>query len=132
MPNRLHCLPRNAPTPLCQKVKEELSRMESFGIITADTSAYGLGAVLLQQYGDTWKLVAYTSKAMTETEHLYSQIGKEALSLVWTCEKFSDYAIGKKIQLETDHKPLVPSFGKTNLDCPTPKNFEMSPAPDVI
>ena len=89
--------------------------------ITADASAYGLGAVLLQQHGDTWKPVAYTSKAMTETERRYSQIEKEALALVWACEKFSDYVIGKKIQLETDHKPLVPLLGKTNLDCLPPR-----------
>ena len=40
---------------------------------------------------------------------------------MWACEKFSDYVIGKKIQLETDHKPLVPLLGKTNLDCLPPR-----------
>ena len=89
--------------------------------ITVDASAYGLGAVLLQQHGDTWKPVASASKAMSETECRYSPIEKEALALVWACEKFSDYVISKKIQLETDHKPLVPLLGKTNLDCLPPR-----------
>ena len=70
--------------------------------IMADASAYGLGAVLHQHHDEAWKPVAYASKSMTETEHRNSQIGKEALALVWACEKFEDYVLGKKIQLETD------------------------------
>ena len=57
---------------------------------------------------------------MTDTEKRYSQIEKDALALVWACEKLSDYVIGKAIFLETDHKPLLPLLGKTNLDCLSP------------
>ena len=89
--------------------------------ITADASAYGLGAVLLQQQDTVWKPVAYASKSMTGTERRYSQIEKEALALVWACEKFEDYVLGKMIQLETDHKPLVPLLGTTHLDCLPPR-----------
>ena len=89
--------------------------------ITADASAYGLGAVLLQRQDEVWKPVAYSSKSMTETERRYSQIEKEALALVWACEKFEDYVLGKEIQLETDHKPLVPLLGRTHLDCLPPR-----------
>ena len=89
--------------------------------ISADASAYGLGAVLLQQHVDHWKPVAFASRSMTDTESRYSQIEKEALALVWACDKFSDYILGKDIQLETDHKPLVPLLGKTNLDCLPPR-----------
>ena len=91
--------------------------------ISADASAYGLGAVLLQQQDEVWKPVAYASKSMTETERRYSQIEKEALALVWACEKFEDYVLGKEIQLETDHKPLVPLLGKIHLDCLPPSMF---------
>ena len=48
---------------------------------------------------------------------LYSLIEKEALALVWAYEKFEDYVLGKEIQLETDHKPLVPLLRKTHKDC---------------
>ena len=89
--------------------------------ISADASAYGLGAVLLQQHADMWQPVAFASRSMTDTERRYSQIEKEALALVWACEKFGDYVIGKDITLETDHKPLVPLLGKTNLDCLPPR-----------
>ena len=68
-----------------------------------------------------WKPVAYMSKSMTETECRYLQIEKEALALVWACEKFEDYVLGKEIHLETDHKPLVPLLGKADLDCLLPR-----------
>ena len=59
--------------------------------IRADASAYRLRAVLLQHHeGEDWTPVAYASKSMSETEKCYSQIEKEALALVWACEKFAD------------------------------------------
>ena len=84
--------------------------------IFADASAYGLGAVLLQQHGDDWKPVALASRSMTDTEWHYSQIEKEALALIWACERFLDYVLGKHIDLETDNKPLVPLMSTTSLD----------------
>ena len=90
--------------------------------ISADTSSYGLGAVLLQNTdGTTWQPVAFTSRALSETELRYAQIEKEALALVYACEKFSDYVLGKNILLETDHKPLVPLFGSKSLDTLPPR-----------
>ena len=90
--------------------------------ISADASAYGLGAVLLQsQDGVTWQPVAFASRSLSETEMRYAQIEKEALALVYACEKFSDYVLGKPILLETDHKPLVPLLGNKSLDTLPPR-----------
>ena len=113
-----------------KNVKEELTKPTVLALydpnsktkIRADASAYGLGAVLLQyQEGEDWKPIAYASKSMTETKKRYSQIEKEALALVWACEKFADYVIGKNIQIETDHKPLVPLLGTKQLDSLPPR-----------
>ena len=84
--------------------------------ISADASSHGLGAVLLQKHGKEWQLVAYASRAMTETETRYAQIEKEALAITWACEKFSTYILGKHISIETDHKPLIPILGSKHLD----------------
>ena len=89
--------------------------------ISADASSYGLGAVLLQYHSDTWKPVAFASHSLTDTEHRYAQIEKEALALTWACERFSEYVLGKQIQLETDHKPLVPILGNKSLDSLPPR-----------
>lgn len=40
--------------------------------ISTDASKEGLGAVLLQAEGDSWKPVAYTSRSMTKTEQRYA------------------------------------------------------------
>ena len=54
-------------------------------------------------------------------EMLANREGRVTHALVWACEKFADYVSGKAILLETDHKPLVPLLGKTNLDCLPPR-----------
>ena len=80
--------------------------------ITADSSSYGLGAVIEQCSGDNiWRPLAYASRTITETESRYAPIEKEALSLTWACEKFSSFVLGRKFQLYTDHKPLVEIMG---------------------
>ena len=111
------------------KVKEEVSSprvlalydLEKETEISADASAYGLGAVLLQKHGSDWRPVAFASRALTEMESRYAQIEKEALALTWSCEKFSSYILGKPVQLETDHKPLVPILGHKSLDSLPPR-----------
>ena len=84
--------------------------------ISADTSAYGLGAVLLQQHQYKWRLVAFASCALNETEIHCTQIEEAALALTWALERFSKYVLGKVIQLKTDHKPLIPVLGQKTLD----------------
>ena len=105
-------------------VKEELAKPTTLAFydpaavtkVSADASAYGLGAVLLQKIDGHWKPVAYVSCSMSETEQRYAQIEKEALAATWACEKFSDFVLGQHIVLETDHKPLVPLLGIKDLD----------------
>ena len=75
--------------------------------ISADAPSHSLGAVLLQLNEFLWQPVAYASRALTDTERRYAQIEK-ALAVTWGCERFSSYIIGKHVQIETDHKPLVP------------------------
>ncbi|RVE55527.1 hypothetical protein OJAV_G00235410 [Oryzias javanicus] len=86
-------------------------------LVSADSSSYGMGAVLLQkQEEDGWKPVAYASRALSDTEQRYAQIEKEALALTWACERFQEFLIGKSFHMETDHKPLVPLLGSKRLD----------------
>ena len=86
----------------------------------------GLGAVLLQRFGEGWKPVVYASRSMTETEGRYAQVEKEALAPIWACEKFATYILGGKILIETDHWPLVSLLGQKNLDRLTSQNPPIS------
>ena len=75
--------------------------------VSTDASNKGLGAVLYQKHGEDWLPVHYASRALTPTEQKYAAIEKEALGLVFGCQKFDEYIYGREISLETDHKPLV-------------------------
>jgi len=112
-----------------EKVKEEISSPRILAHydtkketkISVDASAYGLGAVLLQRHDTGWRPVAFASRSLSQAESRYAQIEKEALALTWACERFSEYVLGKVIELETDHKPLVPIMGKKSLDTLPPR-----------
>ena len=91
-------------------------------VISSDASSFGLGAVLLQLQEDgTRKLVYYASRSLSETEKRYAVIEKEALAVTWACDKFSDYVLGMKFTVETDHKPLVHLFTSTDLSKMPPR-----------
>ncbi|KAL9966532.1 hypothetical protein ACROYT_G024620 [Oculina patagonica] len=85
--------------------------------IVADASPVGLGAVLTQQHGETWRVVSYASRSLTDVERRYSQTAKEALALVWACERFNMYVSGLSFELETDHKPLERIYSRTSKPC---------------
>ena len=58
---------------------------------------------------------------MTDTEQRYAQIEKEALAIIWACNKFCTFIIGKHFEIETDHKPLVPPLRSKHLDTLPPR-----------
>lgn len=108
-----------------QELKRLISRSETLAYfrtncrtrIVADASPVGLGAVLTQQHGETWRVVSYASRSLTDVERRYSQTEKEALALVWACERFNMYVTGLSFELETDHKPLERIYSRTSKPC---------------
>ena len=67
-----------------------------------------------QFQGEEWRAVSYASRNLSDVERRYAQTEKEALALVWACERFNVYVCGHEFELETDHKPLECIFGKTS------------------
>ena len=80
--------------------------------IVADASPVGLGAVLIQMQGVEWRAIAYASGGLKDVERRYSQTEREALALVWACERFNVYSFGREFELETDHKLLEYIYSK--------------------
>ena len=71
--------------------------------LTVDASKYGLGAALIQNE----KPVSFGSASLNLTQQSYAQIEKELLAVVFGLEHFHYYTYGRKILVETDHKPLL-------------------------
>ena len=70
--------------------------------LQCDASDKGLGAVLMQDDHP----VAYASRALRDPETRYAQIEKELLTVVYGLEKFHTYTYGRRLTVESDHKPL--------------------------
>jgi hypothetical protein len=85
--------------------------------VIGDAGPVGLGAVLVQEQKDGPVAVCYASRSLTDCERRYSQTEKEALGLVWACEKFHAYIYGMRFDLVTDHKPLETIYGPRSRPC---------------
>ena len=77
--------------------------------LMTDASPVGIAAVLTQtnpSKADDKRIIAYASKSLTDTEKRYSQIEKEGLAVVWSCERLSIYLIGSQFEIQTDNKAI--------------------------
>ncbi|CAC5365635.1 unnamed protein product [Mytilus coruscus] len=70
--------------------------------VSCDASQCGLGAMLIQDN----KPVAYASRLLTDAESRYANIERELIGVLFGLERFNDYTYGKRLNVESDHKPL--------------------------
>ena len=102
-----------------EALKHQLCKTEMLGYfdkdakttVIADAGPTGLGAVLTQRQGGETRVIQYASRSLTDVERRYSQTEKEALALVWACERFHLFLYGTPFDLVTDHKPLQVIYG---------------------
>ena len=52
------------------------------------------------------QLIAFASKSLTDAETRYANIERELLAIVFACQRFSTYLLGRSFIAESDHKPL--------------------------
>ena len=80
-------------------------------ILSCNASSIGVGAVLAHQ-NEKWIESTYLLclKNPVPTEKIYSQLDKEALSIIFGVTKFQQYLFRKHFTLFTDHKPLIYLF----------------------
>ena len=76
--------------------------------LVTDASPSGLSAILMQNTPgeEDRRVVAYSSRALTDVERRYSQTEREALAIVWAVERLHLYLYGSHFKLITDCKPV--------------------------
>lgn len=76
--------------------------------LQTDSSSFGIGAVLSQEYNGKEHVIAYISRALTKNEVKYSVTEKECISIIWACEKFRCYLeSATPFTVITDHHSLL-------------------------
>lgn len=65
----------------------------------------------MQEYQGEMRVICYASRLLTDCESRYSMTEKEALAVVWACEKFHIYLYGIDFELITHHRPLEVLYG---------------------
>lgn len=117
----IHLTEKNVPfnwSDDCEKAFVELKTMlisdrvlrlpdfdQEFTIET-DASGVGLGGVLSQKHGNTYKPIAFFSKHLSKVERNYSTSERELLAIVLSVEYFKQYVYGRHFKIITDHQPL--------------------------
>jgi transposase InsO family protein len=74
--------------------------------LRTDASNRGIGAALLQDFGEGLRPIAYASRKLNSAEQNYATVEKECLATVWGIKKFERFLYGTEFILETDHQPL--------------------------
>eukprot|EP00794_Sanderia_malayensis_P002386 gene2386-biopygen1273 len=76
-------------------------------LLQTDASDVGLGAVLAQLDADGQeRVIAYASYTLSQREHNYTAMEKEALAVVFAAKHFRFYLLGHKFSVITDNSAL--------------------------
>ena len=77
-------------------------------LLETDASGYGIAAVLMQRRtpSDQWKPIQFASRSLNDAEKNYSNLEREALSVVFGIEKFQKFLLGSEFVIHNDQRPL--------------------------
>ena len=75
-------------------------------IVHTDASGYATGAVLMQQFDDGLRPIAFLSKKMTKAERNYPVHEQELLAILNALKAWRHYPGGRRFTVLTDHQSL--------------------------
>jgi hypothetical protein len=59
-------------------------------------------------------VIMHCSRTLSSVERRYSQVEKEALAVIWACERLHLYVYGSEFDIITDNKAEELIFGNPN------------------
>jgi hypothetical protein len=80
--------------------------------LLTDASATAIGAILLQEFDDVQRVVAYFSKQITSDQRHYHSYELETMAVVYELQHFRVYLIGIQFTVVTDCNALKTTFSK--------------------
>ena len=77
-------------------------------LLETDSSSYGVAAVLMQRdnHNGMWTPVEFASRSLNSSEKNYSNLEREALSVIFGITKFRKYLLGMPFIIHNDQQPL--------------------------
>ncbi len=78
--------------------------------LACDASSYGIGIVLSHSIAGEERPISFASSTLTPAQQNYSQLDKEALSIIYGLKHFHQYLYGRKFTILCDNKPLIHLF----------------------
>lgn len=76
-------------------------------ILQTDSSSYGIGAVLSQEFPDGERAICFLSRSLTRQERNYSAVQREALAVIYSIEHLRHYLEGVHFKVITDCHSLL-------------------------
>ena len=87
---------------LCVDPLVQPHSLQKEATVTTDASEKTIGGVLSQEGHP----VIYVSRKLTPAEQNYSNVEREALAIVFLVTRLKQFLLGRRFNLQTDHKPL--------------------------
>ena len=106
----------------------KLPRLDKPFVLRTDSSNYAVAAVVMQEHDGILFPVNFASKKLSDQEFKYPISQKEALAIIFGCQRFHKYLYGRKFILETDHRPLTVLKGADST-CPRLMRWALSLQP---
>ena len=85
-------------------------------ILDTDASGCTIGGVLSQVQDGKEVVISYGSRKLSKSEQNYCVTRRELLAIVWFCEHYRHYLIGRNFKLRTDHGSLTWLFSFKDLE----------------
>ena len=85
--------------------------------VQVDASLRGLGACLIQQHKGKDQPITFASKSLTDAETRYANIERELLAIVFACQCFSTYLLGRSFTSSVYKTPTSSTSLMTKANC---------------